>query len=216
MDTTTPDGLRDLASEAFRRIGPVRIAVLTLLVLQREDLDDPSRARVARTAIDRVTRADRALGDWLPDRLSAAGVTMPPPMVALMAECRAALSPIVEVIERGGIGFCTPFGGEDAFRSHCLDVIERKVSRLLDDLVGLLHAAATERGDAQRGELLDVVKSAEVVGRSIQMIAINASIEAARAGDAGRGFKVIAEEVHRLAGQTQTFLGDLATRMRAM
>ncbi len=83
-----------------------------------------------------------------------------------------------------------------------------------------LDETATSIENARKSTL-SVIESIERVARQVNILAINAAIEAARAGDAGRGFSVVANEVRRLAEQTlnsasdarrELDFGDLETR----
>lgn len=77
----------------------------------------------------------------------------------------------------------------------------------------------TQRINSLHQEMQSVSEILSLIVRiasKTNLLALNASIEAARAGDAGRGFSVVAEEVRKLAEETNRSAGDVSTQIDSL
>lgn len=86
--------------------------------------------------------------------------------------------------------------GEQSIREVIaqMQIIEKKTDASVSSIELL------ENKSGQIGKIVEVISS---IANQTNLLALNAAIESARAGEAGRGFSIVAEEVRKLAEQSQ-------------
>jgi methyl-accepting chemotaxis protein len=105
----------------------------------------------------------------------------------------------------------------DDFVRNTSDVMQRVVdsvvgnSKLGMELVELTDGIASRARDVQ-----NILTEIGSIAKQTNLLALNAAIEAARAGEAGRGFAVVADEVRDLSARTTQFSQQINGLMQTM
>ena len=97
-------------------------------------------------------------------------------------------------------------------------IISNRNRKTIEQLANEVDAAAQvinqlQQDSASIGGILDVIRG---IAEQTNLLALNAAIEAARAGEQGRGFAVVADEVRTLASRTQESTSEIQTMIESL
>lgn len=216
-DVDQDTSLEHTLHQLLGKFAPVRVAALQILIFHIEGETEGDRNVTASdfmSAASSVKEGCVVARALVKEYLVPHDVTLPENVALKLKDLIEALEELVRITGRcslsdGKVKGFNPVG-------NMYDLCCSRVANGVSDFSTELGYFFLELNDKGRADAIDHTSTIAMeigkIGRVINMVATNASIEAARVGDAGKGFTVIADEVKSLSSRVSSLSVSLTER----